>query len=97
LAEGLAEDVFQESGLSNLFHNWISSGWIDLPSDDKNSDDERDPIYVHLIDDARASTLDAMRPLYENDTGIVEHDLILRGLRRTFECRKELHKTVMTD
>jgi hypothetical protein len=96
LAEDLAEEVFMDSGLSNLFPNWIASGWIDIPSDDDDSDDEGAPIYTHLLDEAQVCTLDAMRALYDSSTDTVEHDLVLKALKRTFECRKELHDTVMS-
>jgi hypothetical protein len=95
LAKDLAEEVFSRSCVSNLFPNWISSGWIDLASDDEESDHENGLTYTHLIGDAQVCTLNALRALYDNHADVVDHDLALQALQRTFECRKALHDTVM--
>jgi hypothetical protein len=95
LGEDLAEEVFNRSCVSILFPNWISSGWIDLTSDDEESDDENESNYTHLMGRAQVCTLNALRALYDNHADVVDHDLALQALQRTFECRKALHDTVM--
>jgi len=96
LAEDLAESVFEASGISNLFLNWIASGWVDLSDkEDDDSDDGVEPIYTQLIGEAQRYALDAMKAIYDNQAGAVTHDSVLQSLKRTFECRKELHDTVM--
>lgn len=93
LAEDLAEEVF---GANNLFPNWIMSGWIDLPCDDDGSNDGGESLYTKLIDEARLCTLGAMQAIYDNHAGVIAHESVLKALKRTFECRKELHDTVMS-
>jgi hypothetical protein len=90
LGEDLAEEVFNRSCVSILFPNWISSGWIDLTSDDENESN-----YTHLMGGAQVCTLNALQALYDNDAEVFDHDLALQALQRTFECRKTLHDTVM--
>jgi hypothetical protein len=95
VGEYLTEEVFQESGISNLFPNWIASGWIDLPSDNDDSDDEEEPGYIRLLDEARSLLLEAMHLIYQNHDDILGRDTALYAVKRTLECRKELHNTVM--
>ena len=69
LAEDLAEEIFDASSLSNLFPNWISSGWIDLPDESDASYDGNEPIHTRLLDDAQLCTFGAMQAIYHNHEG----------------------------
>lgn len=95
LAEDLAEEIFDASSLGDLFPNWISSSWIDLPDESDASNDGSEPIHTKLLDDAQLCTYGAMQAIYHNHAGGTPHDLAVQALKRTLECRKELHNVVM--
>lgn len=96
LAEELAGNVFETNKLNNLFPNWILSGWIDLPIDNDASNDEKEPMHIKLIDDAKLCTLGAMQAIYDNYVGGTAHDSAIQTLKRTFKCRKEFHNEIMS-
>lgn len=96
VAESLAVSVFDSSNITNLFLNWIAAGWIDPPSDvDDDSDDGEGPTHTLTLDDAQRGTLEAMKAIYDSLGGIIAHDSALEALKRTLECREELHGKVM--
>ncbi|KAK0701129.1 hypothetical protein B0T21DRAFT_379239 [Apiosordaria backusii] len=93
-SKDLADEVFSDFGISNMFPNWIISGWIDPVSDEEDSEDE-EPGYFHLMRESKHWTMAAMRSVFDGHKDGTEGATELQALQSTFECRKTVHNEVM--
>ena len=92
--EKLADEVFSASAISNMFPNWILSGWIDPLSDDEDSKDE-EPAYIDLIHESKQQAISAMKSIYDDRASIADEDTAVQALKSMFDCRKVIHDEVM--
>jgi hypothetical protein len=92
--EKLADEVFSASAISNMFPNWILSGWIDLLSDDEDSKDE-EPTYIDLIHESKQQAISAKKSIYDNRANVADESTAVQALKSTFNCRKVIHDEVM--
>ena len=92
--EELASEIFSASAISNMFPNWILSGWIDPPSDSENSDDER-PTYVNSMHESKHQIMFAMKSIYDNRANATTEAAAFQALESTIDCRKVIHDEVM--
>jgi hypothetical protein len=90
----LADEVCSASAVSNMFLNWISSGWIDPLSDDEGSDNE-EPAYINLMHESKQQTLSAMKRIYDDRANVANEGLAVQVLKSTLYCRKAIHDEVM--
>jgi hypothetical protein len=90
----LAHEVFNASEISNMFPNWILSGWIDPLSDDEDSDDE-EPTYINLMHESKQQTMSAMKRIYDDPANVANEGTAVQALKSTFHCRKAIHNEVM--
>jgi hypothetical protein len=76
--------------------SWRYGRLTRCPSDeDDDADDGKGPTHTLTLDDAQRRTLEAMEAIYDKLSGIIAHDSALVALKRTLECREELHSKVM--
>ena len=92
--EELADEVFSASAISNMFPNWILSGWIDPLSDDEDSNDE-EPTYIDLIHESKQQAISAMKSIYDDRASVADEVTAVQALKSTFDCRKVIHEVVM--
>ncbi|KAK5702444.1 hypothetical protein LTR17_022299, partial [Elasticomyces elasticus] len=92
--ERLADEVFDESAISNMFLNWISAGWID-PLPDGQDSEEEESSYADVMYQARQQTMAVMESTYDSPANMVDEGIVIQALRLTLESRRLIHNTVM--
>ena len=91
--EDLTDKVCGNSGIQNLFPNWIRAGWIDPPSDNEDTEEE-ESTYIDLMDESKQQVLSAMKDTYDNN--ITKESTAVRVLESMLDCRKALHSAIMS-
>ncbi|KAK5734809.1 hypothetical protein LTS12_026612 [Elasticomyces elasticus] len=92
--ERLADEVFGESAISNMFLNWISAGWID-PLQDGQDSEEEESSYADVMYQARQQTMTVMESTYDSPANVVHEGAVVQALHLTLESRRLIHNTVM--
>lgn len=95
----LADNIKNDSG--DIFLNWISSGWVDLPDDDASGGD---PLQgsgslganIHeAFGTVRVQATEAMQAVYVGNQRVSSREAVCRALRAIFDCRRTLHHDIM--
>lgn len=92
--EKLADKVFDDSTIGNMFPNWILSGWIDPLSDDEDSDDD-EATYLTFMLESKQQTMSTMKSIYDDRANVADGAVAVQALKSTFDCRKAIHDEVM--
>ncbi|KAK4902486.1 hypothetical protein LTR49_027008 [Elasticomyces elasticus] len=92
--ERLADEVFGESAISNMFLNWISAGWID-PLQDHQDSEEEESSYADVMYQARQQTMAVMESTYDSPANVVDEGAVVQALHLALESRRLIHNTVM--
>ncbi|KAH6873475.1 hypothetical protein B0T10DRAFT_466260 [Thelonectria olida] len=101
VAPELADNIKDELVVRNIFLNWISSGWVDLPDDDASGDDEpQGSGGLGLdIDEAfgilRVQTTEALQAVYSGSQQASSREAVSRALGGIVDCRRALHHDIM--
>ncbi|KAI8634147.1 hypothetical protein F5Y19DRAFT_487638 [Xylariaceae sp. FL1651] len=100
VAFDLAEKIEDDSGVGNIFLNWISSGWIDLPGDDVgghegNHENRLGSDVREAFGSARASAVETARSFYAGSQYASPSEAVLGALEAIFKCRRALHHHIM--
>ncbi|KAF9777055.1 hypothetical protein IL306_004667 [Fusarium sp. DS 682] len=101
MAPRLAGDIKDDSEVRNIFLNWISSGWIDLPDDDSNGGDlpqgdEGLELDVHeAFGTLRGQITETLQAVYAGSQQDASREAICRALGSVFDYRRVLHRDIM--
>ncbi|KAF4448411.1 phosphorylase superfamily protein [Fusarium austroafricanum] len=101
VAVELADDVKNDSGVSNIFLNWIISGWVDMPDDDASSDDSAQgrgglgPDIHEEFGILRGQTTEALQAVYAGGQQASSREVVCRAVGGIFNYRRALHHNIM--